>query len=64
MNALNTVRYAEFALPSCPMGGGDLIHIGKHLVPFLRTYMSHLQRLRLWRPDDFPWTTSKFILNK
>ncbi|CAF4363021.1 unnamed protein product [Rotaria sp. Silwood2] len=57
MNALNTVRCAEFRLPSCHIGRSDVIHIGKHLVPFLSTYMPHLQTLRLWRPDDFPWTT-------
>jgi hypothetical protein len=33
-------------------------------VPFLSTYMPHLQTLRLWREDDFPWTSSKFIQNK
>ncbi|CAF3459519.1 unnamed protein product, partial [Rotaria sp. Silwood2] len=64
INALSTVRYAEFGLPSCHTGRDDLAHVGKHLVPFLHTYMPHLQTLRLWRPDDFPWTTSKFILNK
>ncbi|CAF3943825.1 unnamed protein product, partial [Rotaria sordida] len=60
MNALNTVRYAEFGLPSCHIGRSDVIHIGKHLVPFLSTYMPHLQTLRLWRSDDFPWTTINF----
>jgi len=64
MNALSTVRYAEFALPSRHMGRGEVAHIGEHLVPFLSTYMPHLKTLRLWRRDDFPWTTSKFILNK
>ncbi|CAF2871504.1 unnamed protein product [Rotaria sp. Silwood2] len=57
MNALSTVRYAEFGLPSCHKGRGDVAHIGKYLVSFLNTYMPHLQTLRLWRPDDFPWTT-------
>ncbi|CAF1024723.1 unnamed protein product [Rotaria sp. Silwood1] len=56
-NALNTVRYAEFGLPSCHKCRGDVAHIGKYLVPFLSTYMPNLQTLRLWRPDDFPWTT-------
>lgn len=64
MEALNTVRYAEFGLPSCHYGFSELTHIGKHLVPFLSTYMPHLQTLHLWRHDDFLWTTSKFILNK
>jgi hypothetical protein len=64
MNALSTVRYVEFGLPSCHRSRGDIVRIGKYLVPFLKTYMPHLQTLRLWRPDDFPWTTSKFILNK
>ncbi len=64
MNALSTVRYVEFVLPSCHKGRGEVARVGKHLVPFLSTYMPHLQTLRLWRPDDFPWTTSKFILKQ
>ncbi|CAF4734955.1 unnamed protein product, partial [Rotaria sp. Silwood2] len=56
-NALNTVRYAEFGIPSCNLGRNEWIHIGKHLVPLLSTYMPHLQALQLWRPDDFPWTS-------
>ncbi len=60
-NALSTVQYAEFGISSCNLGQNESINIGKHLVPFLSTYMPHLQTLRLWRPDDFPWTTSKFI---
>ena len=64
MNALSTVRYVEFGLPSCHNGSNKEVHIGKHLVPFLSTYMPHLQTLRLWRADDFPWTSSKFVLNK
>ncbi|CAM4944871.1 unnamed protein product [Rotaria socialis] len=55
--ALSTVQYAEFCLPSCSTGSDESIHIGKHLVPFLSTHMSHLQTLRLWQPDDFSWTT-------
>ncbi|CAF4496811.1 unnamed protein product, partial [Rotaria sp. Silwood2] len=55
--ALSTVQYAEFCLPSSSTGSDESIHIGKHLVPFLSTYMPHLQTLRLWQPDDFPWTT-------
>ncbi|CAF1496216.1 unnamed protein product [Rotaria magnacalcarata] len=62
-NALSTVRYAGFCLSSCHIGY-EITNIGKHLMPFLSTYMPHLQTLCLWRPDDFPWTTSKFILNK
>ncbi|CAF0947683.1 unnamed protein product [Adineta steineri] len=57
-NALITVQYAEFCLPSCH-NGHETIHIGKSLVPFLSTYMPHLQALRLWRPDDFVWTTTR-----
>ncbi|CAF5021381.1 unnamed protein product [Rotaria sp. Silwood1] len=63
-NALSTVRYVEFCLPSSCTSSNELIHIGQYLVPFLSTYMPHLQTLRLWRLDDFPWTTSKFILHK
>ncbi|CAF2865560.1 unnamed protein product [Rotaria sp. Silwood2] len=63
INALSTVRYAEFCLPSCH-NDYETIHIGKRLAPFISTYMPHLQTLRLWRPDDFPWTTGKFTLNK
>ncbi len=60
-DALNTVRYAEFSLPSSHRGSNQSIHIGKSLVPFLKTYMPHLQTLHLWKPDDFPWTSSKNI---
>ncbi|CAF4984150.1 unnamed protein product [Rotaria sp. Silwood1] len=56
-SALNTVRYAEFGISSCNVGENDSIQIGKYLVPFLNTYMPYLQTLRLWRPDDFPWTS-------
>ncbi|CAF3971907.1 unnamed protein product, partial [Rotaria sp. Silwood1] len=56
-NALSTVRYVEFCLPSSCTSSNELIHIGQYLVPFLSTYMPHLQTLRLWRLDDFPWTT-------
>ncbi|CAF3333006.1 unnamed protein product [Rotaria sp. Silwood1] len=56
LNSLSTVRYAEFCLPSCH-NGYETIHMDKRLVPFTSTYMPHLQTLRLWRPDDFPWTT-------
>ncbi|CAF1452137.1 unnamed protein product [Rotaria sordida] len=43
-NALSTVRYAEFCLPTCHYGSNEVIHIGKNLAPFLSTY-------------DFPWTS-------
>ncbi|CAF1409558.1 unnamed protein product [Rotaria magnacalcarata] len=56
-NALSTVRHAEFAISSCNFGHNDSIHIGKHLVPLLSTFMPNLQALSLWRPDDFPWTS-------
>jgi len=56
-NALSSVRYVEFSIPSCHTGSNESTYVGKHLVPFLKTYMPHLQTLRLWRPDDFPWTT-------
>ncbi|CAF4061895.1 unnamed protein product [Rotaria sp. Silwood1] len=56
-NALNSVRCAEFGVPSCHYGSNDSIHIGKNLVSFLSTHMPHLQTLHLWRPDDFPWTS-------
>ncbi|CAF1528204.1 unnamed protein product, partial [Rotaria sordida] len=56
-NALSSVRYAEFCLPSCHYGYNKGNHIGKDLVPFLSRYMPHLQTLRLWRPDDFLFTT-------
>ncbi len=61
---MSTVQYAEFCLPGCHSGSNEAIRIGKQLVPFLSTYMPHLQTLRLWRPDDFPWTSSKFIWDK
>ncbi|CAF2063983.1 unnamed protein product [Rotaria magnacalcarata] len=56
-SALSSVRYAEFCLPSCHYGFNKANHTGKHLVPFISTYMPRLQTLRLWRPDDFPWTS-------
>ncbi|CAF1299149.1 unnamed protein product [Rotaria sordida] len=56
-NALHTAQYAEFSISSCNFGTNEAIHTGKHLVPFLSTYMPNLQILRLWRPDDFPWTS-------
>ncbi|UJR28775.1 hypothetical protein I4U23_010001 [Adineta vaga] len=56
-NALNNVEYVEFSIPSCNMGSNERLHIGKNLVPFLSIYMPHLRTLRLWRPDDFPWTS-------
>ncbi|CAM4762583.1 unnamed protein product [Rotaria magnacalcarata] len=58
-DALNNVRYAEFGIPSCNCGSNQSIYIGKHLVTFLKIYMPDLQTLRLWRPDDFPWTTTR-----
>ena len=64
INALNPVQYAEFYLPSCHYGLSERVCIGKNLVPFLRIYMPHLQALHLWRPDDFLWTSSKFIVNR
>ncbi|CAF3421409.1 unnamed protein product [Rotaria socialis] len=60
-NALSNVQYVEFGIPSCNRGPKKSIHLGKRLLPFLVTNMPYLQTLRLWRPDDFPWTTSKFI---
>ena len=63
-NALITVRDAEFGISSCNSGNNESIHIGKHLVPLVGTFMPHLQRLRLWRPDDFPWTSSKLIFKQ
>ncbi|CAF3948420.1 unnamed protein product [Rotaria sp. Silwood2] len=56
-DALNTVRHARFTLPSCHHGSNESIRIGEQLVPFLSTYMPHLQTLHLSRPDDFPWTS-------
>ncbi|CAF5080995.1 unnamed protein product, partial [Rotaria sp. Silwood1] len=60
-NALNSVRCAEFGIPSCHYGSNDSIHIGKNLVSFLITHMPHLQTLHLWRPDDFPWTSTQHV---
>ncbi|CAF3173933.1 unnamed protein product [Rotaria sp. Silwood2] len=63
-NTLSTVRYAEFCLPGCNSSRKREILICKQLVPFLNKYMPYLQTLRLWRPDDFSWTSSRFTLNK
>ncbi|CAM4748523.1 unnamed protein product [Rotaria magnacalcarata] len=56
-DALITVRCIEFGIPSCHRGSNESVNIGKHLVPVLNMYMPNLHTLRLWRPDDFPWTT-------
>ncbi|CAF1595876.1 unnamed protein product [Rotaria magnacalcarata] len=56
-DALSTVRYAEFCLPSCRYGCDEKNYIGKRFVPFLSKYMPHLQTLCVWREDDFPWTS-------
>ncbi|CAF3098685.1 unnamed protein product, partial [Rotaria socialis] len=56
-NIFRTVQYAEFGVPSCHRDSNESISVGKNLVSFLSTYMPHLQTLRLWRPDDFPWTS-------
>ncbi|CAF1245187.1 unnamed protein product [Adineta ricciae] len=56
-NALNTVRCIEFGLASCNYGSNESIGLGANLVPVLSTYMPHLRILRLWRLDDFPWTS-------
>ncbi|CAF3981822.1 unnamed protein product, partial [Rotaria sordida] len=56
-NALNSVRYAEFCLSSCHKGSNESTCIGKNLVSFLGNYTPYLQTLRIWRPDDFPWTS-------
>ena len=63
-NPLSTVRHVEFSIPSCNHGPNESIEIGKCLIPFLSTYMPNLQTLHLWRPDDFPWTTSKFCFSE
>ncbi|CAF3190305.1 unnamed protein product [Rotaria sp. Silwood2] len=60
-NSLSSVRCAEFCLPSCHYGFNNANHIGKHLVSLISTYMPHLQTLRLWRPDDFPWTSTQHV---
>ncbi|CAF4543994.1 unnamed protein product, partial [Rotaria socialis] len=63
-SALTTVRHAEFRLHSCHIGSNKLIHDGKNLIYLLSTYTPYLQTLRLWRNDDFPWTSNKFFLLK
>ncbi|CAF2106113.1 unnamed protein product, partial [Rotaria magnacalcarata] len=56
-NALSTVQHAEFCFPSIHYTGDKKICDGRQFVPFLSKYMPHLQTLRLWRTDDFPWTS-------
>ncbi|CAF4592800.1 unnamed protein product, partial [Rotaria socialis] len=63
-NTLSTVRYVEFSLPSCHNSSKREILMCKQLVPFLKKYMPYLKTLHIWRPDDFPWTSSKFTANK
>ncbi|CAF3704630.1 unnamed protein product [Rotaria sp. Silwood1] len=57
-NALSNVRYTEFSLPSCRRGTNESVHLGKYLVPFLSKHMPYLQTLCLWKPDDFPWSST------
>ncbi|CAF4888580.1 unnamed protein product [Rotaria sp. Silwood1] len=63
-NALSTVRHTEFCLNSCHAGSNESIDNEKNLVPLLTTYMPYLQTLRLWRDDDFPWTSIQEALDK
>ncbi|CAF3732143.1 unnamed protein product [Rotaria sp. Silwood1] len=56
-NALTTVRHIEFCLSSCNYGSDESAHMGKNLVPLLSSFTPYLQTLRLWRDDDFPWTS-------
>ncbi|CAF1266246.1 unnamed protein product [Rotaria sordida] len=56
-NTLSIIRHVEFCLPSCHYGSNESIHMGKNLVSVLSCYMPHIQTLRLWRDDDFPWTS-------
>ena len=57
--ALSSVRHAGFGLQSCHTGNNDLIRAGGQLVPCLGAFMPKLQTLRLWRADDFLWTSRK-----
>ncbi|CAF0978547.1 unnamed protein product [Rotaria sordida] len=56
-DALSAVQYAEFGITSCNFGYNESVHVGKHLVSVLGTFMPHLKTLCLWRLDDFPWTS-------
>ncbi|CAF3182010.1 unnamed protein product [Rotaria sp. Silwood2] len=60
-NALTTVRHIEFCLSSCNYGSDESAHMGKNLVPLLSSYTPYLQTLRLWRDDDFPWTSIEHV---
>ncbi|CAF2967424.1 unnamed protein product [Rotaria sp. Silwood2] len=60
-NALSTVRYVEFCLPSCYIGSLESFHVGKSLVPFLSNYMPYLQTLCIWKPDDLSWTYTERV---
>lgn len=62
-DALDTIRHVELKIPSCNKGSNESVQLGKNLVPFLSIYMSNLQTLRLWRKDDFPWTSGRLISN-
>ncbi|CAF3767171.1 unnamed protein product [Rotaria sp. Silwood1] len=35
--------------------------MGKNLVPLLSSFTPYLQTLRLWRDDDFPWTSTEHV---
>ena len=56
------VRHAVFGLQSCHTGNNDLIRAGGQLVTCLSTLMPNLETLRLWRADDYLWTSGKVIL--
>ncbi|CAF4534545.1 unnamed protein product, partial [Rotaria sp. Silwood2] len=60
-SALITVRHIEFCLASCNYGLDESAHIGKNLIPLLTSYTPYLQSLRLWRVDDFPWTSIEHV---
>ncbi|CAF4975178.1 unnamed protein product, partial [Rotaria sp. Silwood1] len=62
-NTLTPVRHVEFCLSSCHVGSNESIHMGKDLVALLSNYMVQLHTIRLWRDDDFPWTSSKKIFS-
>ena len=61
-HARTSVRHAVFGLQSCHTGNNDLIRAGGQLVTCLSTLFPKLQTLRLWRADDYLWTSGKVIL--
>ena len=63
-SSLSRLVHVELSIPDYYEESNESGHLGKDLVPFLSKYMPNLQTLILWRPNDFPWTSSMFLSSK